>query len=99
MGPALDVKFHSCITRFDQSVHRLLVDSDEGVQEQAFNVVRNIAEDEESIDLIFEELGSDVLLNRVAHALSSSDDYVVLQVTFLLRLALTEDLSGCLCAR
>jgi len=62
----------------------LLQDPDEAVQEQAFNVVRNIAEDEDSIDMIFEELGSEVLLSHVATSLSSSDDDVVLQAAYVL---------------
>ncbi|KAJ7590838.1 ARM repeat-containing protein [Mycena floridula] len=62
----------------------LLKDPDEAVQEQAFNVVRNIAEDEDSIDMIFEELGSEALLSHVATSLRSSDDDVVLQAAYVL---------------
>lgn len=59
---------------------RLLNDPDDEVLEQALNIVRNIGEDESGIDIIFQELGSDLLLSRVTMALGSSDDDVVLQV-------------------
>lgn len=68
-----------CI-RIDSSMFRLLDDPDDEVLEQALNIVRNIGEDESGIDITFQELGSDLLLNRVTMSLGSSDDNVVLQV-------------------
>jgi hypothetical protein len=34
-------------------VYRLLMDHDSGVQEQAWSIMRNLAENEEGIDLVF----------------------------------------------
>ncbi len=59
---------------------RLLVDPAEGIQEQAFNIVRNLAEDEEAIDMVFEGLGTHILLERLVKTLESRDEDVVLQV-------------------
>jgi hypothetical protein len=50
------------------------------VQEQAWSVVRNLAEDEAGIDMIFQQLGTDVLLSQLSVALGSKDDDVLLQV-------------------
>ena len=58
---------------------RLLGDPDEDIQEQAFNVVRNLTESEEGIAMVFREIGIQVL-GRVTAALSSKNDNVVLQV-------------------
>ncbi|KAJ8473697.1 hypothetical protein ONZ45_g16205 [Pleurotus djamor] len=52
-------------------------------QEQAFNVLRNLAEDEAGIDLIFREMNKDVLLDTINDCMSSSDpamENVVLHV-------------------
>jgi hypothetical protein len=54
------------------------------VQEQAFNVVRNLAENEDGIEMVFRELGTDVLLHHLETALKSSEEDVVLQVNFSL---------------
>lgn len=61
-------------------------DPDEDVQEQAFNVVRNLTESEDGIAMVFKEVGKEVL-GCVTVGLSSVNDNVVLQVnfTFLLR--------------
>ena len=42
-----------------------MADPDHGVQEQAFNVLRNIAEDEPGIELIFHEMDAESLLQSV----------------------------------
>ena len=63
---------------------RLLSDPDEDVQEQAFNVVRNLTESEDGIAMVFKEVGKEVL-TCVTAGLSSGNDNVVLQV-FLLRI-------------
>ena len=69
------------------SFFRLLSDPDEDVQEQAFNVVRNLTESEDGIGMVFKEVGKEVL-SCVTAGLSSGNDNVVLQVfyIFLLRI-------------
>ena len=54
-------------------------DPDEDVQEQAFNVVRNLTESEDGIGMVFKEVGKEVL-SCVTAGLSSGNDNVVLQV-------------------
>ena len=58
--------------------YRLLADPEEGVQEQAFNVLRNLAENED--EMVFRELGAEVLMKHLETALHSSEEDVVLQV-------------------
>jgi hypothetical protein len=53
------------------------------VQEQAFTVVRNLAENEQGIDMLFRELGAEVLLRTITAALAAPDDDVLLQVPLL----------------
>lgn len=63
-----------------------MVDPDEDVQEQAFNVVRNLTESEDWIAMVFnyKEVGKDEL-SCVTAGLSSGNDNFVLQVfTFFL---------------
>ncbi|KAJ7904209.1 ARM repeat-containing protein [Mycena leptocephala] len=62
----------------------LLEDADGAVQEQAFHLVRNLAENEAGIEMIFRELGASVLLRHLTGALSAEDDDVVLQATYVL---------------
>ncbi|KAJ6481550.1 ARM repeat-containing protein [Mycena vitilis] len=62
----------------------LLQDADNHVQEQAFHLVRNLAENEAGIEMIFRELGAPVLLRHLTGALSAEDDDVVLQATYVL---------------
>lgn len=61
-------------------VDRLLADPEEGVREQAFNVLRNLAENEDGIEMVFHELGVEVLMKHLETALYSSEEDVVLQV-------------------
>ncbi|KAF9008200.1 armadillo-type protein [Cyathus striatus] len=63
---------------------RLLTDSDTAIQEQAFNILHYLASDDDSVDLVFEEVGTDVVLDRITAVLGGSDDYVILQATSLL---------------
>ncbi len=42
--------------------------------------MRNLAEDEEAIDMVFEGLGTHILLERLVKTLESRDEDVVLQV-------------------
>ncbi|KAJ8522891.1 hypothetical protein ONZ45_g602 [Pleurotus djamor] len=52
---------------------KLLSSDNHDTQEQAFNVLRNLAEDEAGIDLIFREMNKDVLLDTINDCMSSSD--------------------------
>lgn len=54
-------------------------DPDEDIQEQAFNVVRNLTETEDGIAMVFREIGIQVL-GRITVGLSSGNDNVVMQV-------------------
>ena len=56
-------------------------DPDEDIQEQAFNVVRNLTESEDGIGMVFREIGIQVL-GRITVGLNSGNDNVVLQVFF-----------------
>lgn len=73
----------------NSTVSRLLEDGDGAVQEQAFHLVRNLAENEAGIEMIFRELGASVLLRHISAALSADDDDVVLQVGIISALPFT----------
>ncbi|KAK7042068.1 ARM repeat-containing protein [Favolaschia claudopus] len=62
----------------------LLEDADGAVQEQAFHLVRNLAENEAGIEMIFRELGASELLRHLTAALAAEDGDVVLQATYVL---------------
>ncbi|KAJ7080440.1 ARM repeat-containing protein [Mycena epipterygia] len=62
----------------------LLDDADTAVQEQALHLVRNLAENEAGIEMIFREMGDGILLQRLTEALGEDDDDVVLQATYVL---------------
>ena len=68
------------------STFRLLSDPDEDVQEQAFNVVRNLTESEEGIAMVFKEVGKEVL-GCITVGLNSVNDNVVLQVFFFFEIS------------
>ncbi|PPQ75379.1 hypothetical protein CVT26_015511 [Gymnopilus dilepis] len=61
-----------------------LSDPDDELQEQAFNTLRNIAEDEEGISLVFASLDTSLLLSKVLAGLHSRSEDVVLQACFAL---------------
>ncbi|KAG6901049.1 hypothetical protein C0995_001448, partial [Termitomyces sp. Mi166 len=61
-----------------------LEDTDVGIREQAFNVLRNVTESEDGVELVYREVGEDVLLDHVANALKSANDDEVLQAAYLL---------------
>ena len=61
---------------------RLLNDPEEDVQEQAFNVVRNLTESEDGIAMVFKEVGKEVL-SCITAGLRSGNDNVVLQVFYI----------------
>lgn len=58
------------------------MDSDPGIQEQAFHMVRHIADAEEGAELVFEGLGDQALLGSISHALDSDNEDVVRQVRY-----------------
>jgi hypothetical protein len=53
---------------------RLLAHTDPRIQEQALNIVRSLSENKAGIDLVFSDIGIDLLLDRLRAALESSDD-------------------------
>jgi armadillo repeat-containing protein 8 len=57
------------------------VDANNGVQEQALSVLKNLADDEPGINMVFQGMDPAILLDLLGRALSSSDDDVVLQVS------------------
>ncbi|KDQ61261.1 hypothetical protein JAAARDRAFT_125390 [Jaapia argillacea MUCL 33604] len=62
----------------------MLVDDDPGIQEQALHVTKNLAETEDDIEVVFSEIGSDVLLTCVDTAMNSDSEEVVQQAASLL---------------
>lgn len=72
-------------------VNSLLMDPDPAIQEQAFHVARHIADGADDVDLLFHELGSDVL-GLVAMGMQSENDDVLQQVCCSQREASSADL-------
>lgn len=64
--------------------YRLFDHPDSRIQEQAFNIVRNLADNEDGIDLVFQEIGVNILLDRARTALESTDDDVTQQAALTL---------------
>lgn len=58
----------------------MLVDADPGLQEQAFHIVRHLADTEDDIEILFEKLGSEDLMSYLAPALETDNGDVLLQV-------------------
>lgn len=54
-------------------INRMLEDPDVGVQEQAWSIMRNLAEDEDGIDMVFQEMEPDFLLDTLTAALEMHD--------------------------
>jgi len=67
-----------------KELERLLSDPDPGVQEQAFYIIRNFADSDDDIELVFVELGSSNLLDLLGAALESKNADVVLQAASVL---------------
>ncbi|KAI0723864.1 ARM repeat-containing protein [Cerioporus squamosus] len=69
-----------------QEVRNLFEDPDPRIREQAFHIVRHVADGVDGVDLLFSEMGgSEVLLGHLAKAIESEDDEdVVLQAVFVL---------------
>ena len=61
-----------------------MVNPDPGLQEQAFHIARHLAESEEDVETLFNELGTESLLNLIAPALETDNGDVLLQATCLL---------------
>ncbi len=61
--------------------NRYLQESSVENQEQAFNILRNVAESPEGIDMIFNNITPEVILGSIAKTLTSSSDDVVLQAS------------------
>ena len=57
----------------------LLMDPDPAIQEQAFHVARHIADGTDDVELLFHEMGSDVL-GLVTMGMQSENDDVLQQV-------------------
>ena len=57
-------------------------DPDEDVQEQAFNVVRNLTESEDGIAMVFKKVGREVLSCVMAGLSSGNDDDVLKEGIF-----------------
>lgn len=64
--------------------HSYLSDADEEIQEQAFNTLRNLTENEEGINLVFSSLDPPLLLSKILAGLQSRFEDVVLQACFAL---------------
>ncbi|KAF8991793.1 hypothetical protein BDQ17DRAFT_267866 [Cyathus striatus] len=50
-------------------VSLLLTDSDTAIQEEEFNILHNLASDEEGVNLVFEEVGTDMVLDSITAVL------------------------------
>lgn len=57
-----------------------MADDDSSIQEQAFHVLRHLADGEEGIDMIFREMGPDILLQSLSIALESENEDLLRQV-------------------
>ena len=82
LGPDLGPVLQSSGSNFGSGPNRGITNADEKIQEQAFWIVRNLAENESGIDLVFRELGADVLLSSLTTGLESPHEEVVLQVCY-----------------
>jgi hypothetical protein len=51
-------------------------DSNPGIQEQAMSILRNLAEDEEGVDYVFESIDTETLANCITSGLESSNEDV-----------------------
>ncbi|KAF5323748.1 hypothetical protein D9619_012877 [Psilocybe cf. subviscida] len=65
-------------------LNQFLTDPNLEMQEQAFNLLRNLAENEDGIAMVFRELTSSVLLEKLVYGLNSPSEDVVLQAAFAL---------------
>ncbi|THH31110.1 hypothetical protein EUX98_g3068 [Antrodiella citrinella] len=62
----------------------LNLDTEPGLQEQAFHIVRHVADCQEGAEMVFEGLGDQVILGSLSNALESEDEDVVHQAVCLL---------------
>jgi armadillo repeat-containing protein 8 len=66
--------------RFLTKCGSLLQNPNVMIQEQAWNIVCNLAENEEGVELVMQEMGADVLFHSLLAGLGSSEENVVFQV-------------------
>ncbi|KAG8217986.1 ARM repeat-containing protein [Butyriboletus roseoflavus] len=62
----------------------LVNDLDSQIQEQAFCILRNLAEDEEGITLIFSSMGEDLVAGCISAGLDSSSESVTCETAYFL---------------
>jgi hypothetical protein len=67
---------------FILSFVRLLVDADEGLQEQVWGVVRHLSKNEPGIDMVFTEFDSETLVSQLTVTIGSENEDVLIQVRF-----------------
>ncbi|KAH7889193.1 ARM repeat-containing protein [Phlebopus sp. FC_14] len=65
-------------------VSLLLNDPNPNIQEQAFSILRNLAEDEVGITLVFESIGEETLASCISAGLDSSNEYVTRETAYVL---------------
>jgi hypothetical protein len=63
-----------------RSFHRLCNDLSPEIQEQAMSILRNLTENEEGIDYVFDSLDTETLANCIIIGLESSNEDVVYHV-------------------
>ncbi|KIP08711.1 hypothetical protein PHLGIDRAFT_103862 [Phlebiopsis gigantea 11061_1 CR5-6] len=80
----IDLKREVMIAIGWDTLHKLLTHEKHDYQEQAFHLFRNVADCEAGIDMMFEGLGTDVLLSALSKALESEHDDVLRQAAYLL---------------
>ena len=61
-------------------MRRFLLHENPEFQEEAFHVVRNLADNEAGIEMVYEGLGASTLLNALSQGLESDSDGVMRQV-------------------
>lgn len=62
-------------------LYRLVSDIDPQIQEQAFCILRNLAEDEDGISLVYNSMGEDAVAGCISAGLESSSELVTREVT------------------
>lgn len=61
---------------------RYLQEGPTDVQEQAYNILRNVAESHEGIDIVFKNISIETLTEHITNAVTSLSDDVSLQVSY-----------------
>lgn len=89
-------------SRLEPTLLSFLVHENPEFREQAFHVVRNVADSQPGIEMVFEHLGSARLLGALSDALESPNDGVVRQVSITRALVIVRQsyfITGCLRSR